>query len=816
MKIQTYNRDIVSTYKYLVNKSKTDKYYKLDIISQSQATEITCNQIFSVIKLAQSTIGISWSYIGVCSNNLVHALTGNKKIGYKVAVWNCRKGLLNPDGCPSSKVTDIQLYLQRHQLDMLGVVESNLHSVESRLHRTQPLSTPEIHQKLHIHGYSLLLPQSWYIHGQARIIGYVKDGLNVKERKLSRENSDLPSLSIELGLGREKKTCFSFFYREFTGGVSGLKDVNSLTERLTRQIEHWKSLYVGGKDVVILGDSNLCTTKWLDGSYQYKGLANMVQDFLLEEASEQLVTETTRTELVAGTVQRSIIDHCYTDVKEKITGPFVEAVGDSDHLGVRIIKYCRNPVSQPQAIKKRVYKNFCVEGFLTDIFHSNINTSVTSHESIEGASEAFRNEFCAILDHHAPIQTIQVRKKYCPYLSDETKVLMAERNTLQKEASKNGDKVLMEEFKIKSKEVKKIVNLEKKLGMMKDLGEKDTIKAAWKAARNILGINRNLSPTSLKDEKGNVTTNPSKMATLLNSYFTQKVKTLREKTNTPPTIHPVKRLEQWLNRRQSPPPPFKIQQISRRQLRSLIKKMKGGRSSGVDKIDSFSLKLAAPLIEDALLHLVNLSIRTNSFSSFWKHQLIFPQHKKKEKNLVENYRPVSHLVEVGQLVEQAVYFQVVDHFLTNDLFHRNHHGGLPNHSTTSALIQLHDMFLEAAEQKKLSAALLLDQSAAYDLLDHKILLEKLTKYNFDEQSIQWFSSYLSGRCQSVQVEAKQSPTEDLGDHAAPQGSVLGGLLFIINENDFPACRVVGESVLYVDDDTDVVSDPDPTNLIMQI
>ena len=44
--------------------------------------------------------------------------------------------------------------------------------------------------------------------------------------------------------------------------------------------------------------------------------------------------------------------------------------------------------------------------------------------------------------------------------------------------------------------------------------------------------------------------------------------------------------------------------------------MKGGRSCGVDKIDSFSLKLAAPLIEDAIMHLVNLSIRTANSQVF--------------------------------------------------------------------------------------------------------------------------------------------------------------------------------------------------------
>ena len=117
---------------------------------------------------------------------------------------------------------------------------------------------------------------------------------------------------------------------------------------------------------------------------------------------------------------------------------------------------------------------------------------------------------------------------------------------------------------------------------------------------------------------------------------------------------------------------------------------------------------------------------------------------------------------------------------------------------------------------KLTAALLLDQSAAYDLLDHPILLRKLAAYNFDESSIKWFQSYLGNRSQSVQVETKQSQSQDLQDHAAPQGSILGGLLFLINENDFPACRVEGESVLFVDDGTNCVSDSDPGKLIEKI
>ena len=244
----------------------------------------------------------------------------------------------------------------------------------------------------------------------------------------------------------------------------------------------------------------------------------------------------------------------------------------------------------------------------------------------------------------------------------------------------------------------------------------------------------------------------------------------------------------------------------------IMKRMKCKRVHGVDWIDAHSLKIAGPLIEESLLHLINLSIRKSSFANRWKPQLIFPFHKKKAKDEIGNYRPVSHLVQVGKIVEYAVNFQIIEHFTRNDLFHPNHHGSLAHHSTATAVIQLFDIWLEAAERQELSAACLLDQSAAYDLLCHKILKEKLKLYNFDESSIAWIMSYLGGRTQLVQVESKTSDPLDCQDHGVPQGSVLGGLLHIINSNDLPACHEEGEPVVYVDDDSDTVSAEDQVSL----
>ena len=310
--------------------------------------------------------------------------------------------------------------------------------------------------------------------------------------------------------------------------------------------------------------------------------------------------------------------------------------------------------------------------------------------------------------------------------------------------------------------------------------------------------------------------NPQKLATIFNQFFRKKVEILRARTDQPPDIPPAERLREWLAKRESDPPPFQLRTINTKMFRKIMKKMKNKRVHGVDWIDSFSLKIASPLIEDCLMHLINLSIKRSKFSSRWKPQLILPLHKKKEKDLVENYRPVSHLVQVGKMVEYAAYFQIVEHFATQNLFHPNHHGSLANHSTATAIIQLFDMWLEAAENQELSAVCLLDQSAAFNLLCHKTLKEKLKLYNFNEATIEWLMSYLGGRTQLVQVESRTSTPLDCGDHGVPQGSVLGGLLHVINSNDLPACHHQGDSVIYVDDDSDSVRARDPETLVKLI
>ena len=88
-------------------------------------------------------------------------------------------------------------------------------------------------------------------------------------------------------------------------------------------------------------DANLYALTWNDEDFPYnkKSLANLVNDFMLEENCTQIVNTHTRSELVNGIVQRACLDHIMTNVPSKCTTPLVVTEGNSDHMAVFVTKY---------------------------------------------------------------------------------------------------------------------------------------------------------------------------------------------------------------------------------------------------------------------------------------------------------------------------------------------------------------------------------------------------------------------------------------------------------------------------------------------
>lgn len=181
----------------------------------------------------------------------------------KMSSWNCNRGLVDRDGWPTDKLAEIDHFLQANKVHVLEVSEVALHGPHARTQRAHPLSELQIRQALSIPGYSIILPATWTQHHTARIMVYVSSEVQAKVVNTAVALSELPTITLEVRMVRESPTLVSYCYREYTGGVSGIKSEGSQLERLSRLTGHWSLLDQLGKDLVIMGDINLYYSKWL-------------------------------------------------------------------------------------------------------------------------------------------------------------------------------------------------------------------------------------------------------------------------------------------------------------------------------------------------------------------------------------------------------------------------------------------------------------------------------------------------------------------------------------------------------------------------
>ncbi|XP_045062529.1 uncharacterized protein LOC121545476, partial [Coregonus clupeaformis] len=143
---------------------------------------------------------------------------------------------------------------------------------------------------------------------------------------------------------------------------------------------------------------------------------------------------------------------------------------------------------------------------------------------------------------------------------------------------------------------------------------------------------------------------------------------------------------------------------------------------------------------------------------------------------VNNYRPVSLLSFLSKTLERAVSSQLSCYLSQNDLLDPNQSGFKTGHSTETALLCVTEALRTAKANSLSSALILLDLSAAFDTVNHQILLSTLSELGISGTAHSWIASYLTGR--SYQVAWRESvSTPRALTTGVPQGSVLGPLLF---------------------------------------
>ena len=177
-------------------------------------------------------------------------------------------------------------------------------------------------------------------------------------------------------------------------------------------------------------------------------------------------------------------------------------------------------------------------------------------------------------------------------------------------------------------------------------------------------------------------------------------------------------------------------------------------------------------------NMANLSLSSGHFPDIWKEGLVRPKLKNANMDLIKkNYRPVSNLAFLSKITEKAAALQISDHVSSNQMFPEFQSAYRKNRSTETALLRMRNDILVNMNKQQVTLLVFLDLSAAFDTVDHDILLQRLEyKFGIKDQAVTWFKSYLSNRSQRIVIGSTKSDSFDL-KFGVPQGSYIGPMLF---------------------------------------
>jgi Reverse transcriptase (RNA-dependent DNA polymerase) len=195
----------------------------------------------------------------------------------------------------------------------------------------------------------------------------------------------------------------------------------------------------------------------------------------------------------------------------------------------------------------------------------------------------------------------------------------------------------------------------------------------------------------------------------------------------------------------------------------------------------YSAKKCTFALHPTITAINNLSLASGVFPDQFKPSSVHPLHKKSnsDKNELFTYWPISYISFLSKLTERVVKSRLTDFLTEHNLLNSFQSAYTKLHSTETAPLAVHDYLIRASSQQQVSCHCFLDISAAFDTIDHSILLERLvSSFGISGTALNWVKTYFMFQSFYVQVRDSESSVYQLL-YGVPQGSALGRLLLIL-------------------------------------
>ena len=518
----------------------------------------------------------------------------------------------------------------------------------------------------------------------------------------------------------------------------------------------------------------------------------------------------------------SLIDIILTNRKRSFQYSKTLEKGLSDHHKMIITVLKTEFIKKdPIQINYRNYKYFD-----ENLFRVDLSSTLSNLLTKEATYDDFEKMYISILDLHAPAKKKFVRGNNAPFMNKTLSKAFMHRSKLKNEFNKNPTE---ENKRIYHKQRNYCVNLLNK-EKRKYYNDLDPVimgdnRKFWQRVKPLFSDKQKSQSTDIILIENDITTSNNKdVAEKLNNFFIGAVEKLEIKPFIIENINnsSIENLEGKISKYKNHPSIIKIKEnaligneftfkdMSSLDLEREILKLDPKKANLQDDIPTKILIKTYDIISNYLSEYYNKAKQEHKYPTSLKMADVIPIHKKNEKTLAENYRPVSLIPVVSKLFERNMYTEIIN-FIENSLSPFLF-GFRKGHSTEQCLVVMLEAWKKALDDKEYAGAILTDLSKAFDCLNHDLLLAKLDAYGFSKEALKFISSYLKDRKQRTKVGSAFSKWMDI-KYGVPQGSILGPLLFNIFLNDI--FYFVKDICIanYADDNTPYATNKDITKLL---